>query len=149
MKPYPGENIPGSNERIFNYSLSRARRIVENVFGIVSAVFRVLRKPLLVQPDSVKTKTLACAHLHNFLRRSITYQQLYTPPRIFDASDMDYDTLIPGTWRQNELPTVELTLLPLKPTQENNNNDERIIRKELREYFISDVGRINSQDRYA
>lgn len=149
MKPYPGENIPGSNERIFNYRLSRARRVVENVFGIVSAVFRVLRKPLLVQPDSAKKITLACAHLHNFLRRSITSQQLYTPLRTFDASDMDYDTLIPVTWRLNELPTVELTLLPLEPTQENNNNDGRIIRKELTEYFISDVGRINWQDRYA
>ena len=62
---------------------------------------------------------------------------------------MDYDTLIPGTWRQNELPTVELTLLSLEPTEENNNNDGRIIRKELTEYFISDVGRINWQDRYA
>lgn len=46
MKPYPGENSPGSNERIFNYRLTKARRVVENVFGIVSALFRVLRIPI-------------------------------------------------------------------------------------------------------
>lgn len=46
MKPYPGTE-KGSKKRVFNYRLSRARRIVENVFGIMSAVFRVFRKPML------------------------------------------------------------------------------------------------------
>lgn len=41
MKPYPGEYPKGSPRRIFNYRLSRARRIVENVFGITASVFRV------------------------------------------------------------------------------------------------------------
>lgn len=38
---------------------------------------------------------------------------------------MDYDTLIPGSWKQDELPSVESTLLPLEPTQENSNVDAR------------------------
>lgn len=40
MKPYPGRtlDIP---ERVYNYRLSRARRIIENVFGIMSSKFRV------------------------------------------------------------------------------------------------------------
>lgn len=46
MKPFSGTHRKGSAERIFNYRLSRARRVVENVFGICSAVFRVLRKPM-------------------------------------------------------------------------------------------------------
>lgn len=48
MKPYSGNNEAGSTKRIFNYRLSRARRVVENAFGTLSVVFRVLRTPLLL-----------------------------------------------------------------------------------------------------
>jgi hypothetical protein len=45
MKPYPGHK-PGASSpgRMFNY---RARRIIENVFGILSSKFRDLLKPSL------------------------------------------------------------------------------------------------------
>jgi len=42
MKPFPGLHSKGTPQRIYNYRLSRARRVVENVFGIISSVFRVL-----------------------------------------------------------------------------------------------------------
>ncbi|XP_050311365.1 uncharacterized protein LOC126746984 [Anthonomus grandis grandis] len=48
MKPFPGEHLKGTFQRSFNYRLSRARRVVENAFGVMSSVFRVLRKPLLL-----------------------------------------------------------------------------------------------------
>jgi len=69
IKPYPGSHEKGSAKRIFNYRLSRARRVVENVFGILSAVFRVLHKPMLLEPKKAKLVVITCVYLHNFLRK--------------------------------------------------------------------------------
>lgn len=75
---HPGQtHAKGSMERIFNYRLSRARRIVENGFGIMASVFRVLRKPMLIEPDKAQIVVLVIAHLHNFLRQFFSYT-LYT-----------------------------------------------------------------------
>lgn len=79
MKPYPGIYSKGSIERVFNYRLSRSRRVVENVFGIMASVFRVLRRPMLLEPDKATKITMTCALLHNFLRKSRTYNSQYAP----------------------------------------------------------------------
>lgn len=43
----------GINWKTLNYHLCRTRRVVENAFGITSSVFRVLRKPILLQPQKL------------------------------------------------------------------------------------------------
>lgn len=45
MKPYSDRKLTTA-QRIFNYRLSRARRIIENVFGLCAARFRVLLQPI-------------------------------------------------------------------------------------------------------
>nr|CAI5843193.1 unnamed protein product [Callosobruchus analis] len=40
MKPYQQKGI-SHEEKIFNYRLCRARRVVENVFGILASRFRI------------------------------------------------------------------------------------------------------------
>ena len=58
MKVYPGHHANGSKERIFNYSIYRARRLVENVFGLASSVFRVL-------PSAFGTRKIS-AHCNDY-----------------------------------------------------------------------------------
>ena len=43
MKPYPHKTALG-DEKVFNYRLSRARRIVKNAFGLLCVRFRVLMR---------------------------------------------------------------------------------------------------------
>ncbi|CAH1969829.1 unnamed protein product [Acanthoscelides obtectus] len=54
MTPFPGTQQKGSPARIYNYRHSRARRVVENTFGIMSVIFRVFRKPMLLEPQNAE-----------------------------------------------------------------------------------------------
>ncbi|KAF2901174.1 hypothetical protein ILUMI_05013 [Ignelater luminosus] len=88
-----------TSKRIFNYRTSRARRIVEYVFGIMSAIFRVLRKPMLLEPEKAQKVVLAGIYLHNFLRNSNTLKNVYTPRGIFDSEDSGQVSA--GSWRND------------------------------------------------
>ena len=101
MKPYPQKNLC-SEKRIFNYRLSRARRISENAFGILANRWRVFRKPFLLKLEKVKSITYACLILHNFLRSESTSGKVYIPPNLIDFKDAN-GNIIYGAWR-NEIP---------------------------------------------
>ncbi|XP_031328869.1 uncharacterized protein LOC116177118 [Photinus pyralis] len=143
MKPYSGLHDKGTPERIFNYRLSRARRIVENAFGILSAVFRVLRKPLLLEPEKARLVVLTTLYLHNFLR-SGNSNQIYTPPGTFDSEEDGL--LIEGTWRRDGNP--ENSFLPIRRLPRKSPLNAQQIRNELAEYFSSN-GAVSFQDKYA
>jgi hypothetical protein len=65
MRPYPGKFLP-ENQQIYNYRLSRARRVVENAFGIAASRFRILRGEIIAIPVKVQRITMAVVALHNF-----------------------------------------------------------------------------------
>nr|AEE62694.1 unknown [Dendroctonus ponderosae] len=132
LKAYSGTHAKGSIERIFNYRLCRARRVVENVFGILASIFRVFRKPMLIQPEKAAMVCMTCALLHNFLRRSNTSRQIYTPSDSFDYEADGH--LMPGSWRQD---TASSSLLPLGKTPRKPSEEAKYIRKEFAEYFVS------------
>lgn len=139
MKPYTGQKPGSSPERIFNYRLSRARRIIENVFGILSSKFRVLLKTIALHPDKVESVVLSCIYLHNFLRRNATSKSSYTPPGSFDSEDSD-GNLIPGSWRSDLEDTESLITLQNIPKRASIESQE--IRNEFRDYFISAEGAV-------
>lgn len=104
MKVFSGIHQKGSRERIYNYRLSRARRLVENSFGINSSIFRVLRKPLLLELQKAQIITRAVVHLHNFLRRNTTSLNIYSPPGSMDS--VVNGQIINGSWR-NDYDNIE------------------------------------------
>lgn len=84
MKPYSRRHM-SYDERIFNYRLSRARRIVENAFGILANRFRIFMKPIALSPENVELTVLAACSLHNFLRgRRCLGRNVCLPPGIAD-----------------------------------------------------------------
>ncbi|XP_035228623.1 protein ALP1-like, partial [Stegodyphus dumicola] len=102
LRPFPGKLLP-QNKRIFNYRLARARRCIENAFGILTARWRVLRNTLNVQPDKADRIVFACCCLHNFLMRNEMGKaaKSYCP---FGYADFMFEdgSVQEGMWRQDE-----------------------------------------------
>lgn len=93
MKPYP-VRLLNRGQRIFNYRLSRARRIVENGFGILANRWRCMLTTMAQEPQNVTTIVKACLTLHNVIRKR--------RPQM-DQNEVDRyapdGRLIPGRWR--------------------------------------------------
>lgn len=142
-KPYTIELNIGSPKRVCNYRISRARRIVENSFGILASIFRILHTTINVDLKHVQSIVLACAYLHNFLRRNTTAQALYSPPGSFDREDIDVGTVIPGSWRLDEQHLADLRKLG-----RNATTRAKAMRDEFMNYFMTEQGRVAWQDKY-
>lgn len=96
QKPHSKRDLE-RDERIFNYRLSRARRIVENAFGILANRFGCLLTTLRLEPKTCTSVVLACCCLHNILR---DHTVGYLTGNV-DEEDKDHN-LIPAPWRRNK-----------------------------------------------
>ena len=95
MRPYPGKDAD-EQQRIYNYRHSRARRVIENVFGILSSRWKIFQKPIRATVENVEKYTLACLALHNYLR--LTDNAYYSPGGFVDSEDQEGKKLS-GGWR--------------------------------------------------
>ena len=98
LRPYPGKYLEES-KAIFNYRLSRARRIIENSFGILAARWRIFRRPIIANPSNAVLFTQAAVALHNYLRT--TESSMYIPPGFVDGED-GVGNLTIGNWRTDD-----------------------------------------------
>ncbi|EFA13153.1 Putative nuclease HARBI1-like Protein [Tribolium castaneum] len=128
MRPYPGRQLT-HKKRIFNYRLSRARRVIENAFGILTARWRILKHNINAHPKNVDVMVQAIVVLHNFCKTHSSNAQ-YCPPGYTDVGDQDN-----GGWRidlNNEpLPSVGRLSANIASRQ---NYD---IRDAMADYFVS------------
>ena len=93
MKPCPG--TLDETQRIYDRRVSRARRAIENVFGILAARWRIFRKAIRADNKAVEAIVQACVCLHNFLQ--LTAKSAYSPQE-FINSEMEGGSICPGDW---------------------------------------------------
>jgi len=136
MKPYPQYRLT-KEERIFNYRLSRARRVSENAFGIMACRFRCLLTTLQTGPLISRTITKCCVVLHNVLRSKCPQLQ----NRDLDQED-DNGNLVPGAWRDvGHMAEMEAAARASRATRDGKR--QRIY---LKNYLSSPAGSVPWQE---
>ena len=137
MKPFSLRNLR-REQRIFNYRISRARRIVENAFGILCNRFGCLLNTFRQKPKTVAYIVKACIVLHNMLR-----SQQPLAPGIVDEEDENHDVR-PGLWRNYTV------LQDMEELQRGNLGTRRARqqRQYIAHYLNSPAGSVPWQDAY-
>lgn len=131
LKPY-SKNGLSNTEKIFNYRLSRARRVVENAFGILVWRFRVFSRPIELKPETTDKVIWAACSLHNWLRK--TDPGNYTPQQAVDREDLNTGDIMPGLWREDVN-----NLRPVHHLGSNNyGRSAEKIRQAYAKYFIEE-----------
>jgi hypothetical protein len=136
MKPFSLRHLTRP-QRIFNYRLSRARRIVENAFGILAHRFRCLLTTLQQEPKTVTSIVLACVCLHNLLRG----KKIREGPNEVDRED-EHHNVIPGVWREDSPLTDGISNFANNTTTQG----AKLQRDYLSAYYNSDVGSVPWQN---
>ena len=140
MKPY-GRRGMAREERIFNYRISRGRRVVENAFGILANRFRFFLGTLEQTPNTVKDMVEAAVVLHNLLRQR--------HPGIA-AQEADHEAenhnVVPGAWRDH-VDWLDLNQPPAPPN--SATADAKHQRELLKAFFNSPQGAVAWQKRMA
>jgi hypothetical protein len=124
MRPFPGNQLTNDDDKkVFNYRLSRARRVSENAFGILVRRFRMYERRMSMLPEHVNSVVLATCCLHNFLTNDTCHW-----------SEVD-DT---------ETTTVE-PFVHLPRTGYHAAQEAVYIRDNFKRYFVSQTGSVDWQ----
>ncbi|PNF19724.1 hypothetical protein B7P43_G14778 [Cryptotermes secundus] len=68
MRPYPASQEADLTKSNFNKRLSRARKVVENAFGILTQKFCLYNRRIQLKPEKAKKVILTTCILHNFIK---------------------------------------------------------------------------------
>lgn len=132
MKPYSTRYLT-DDERIFNYRLSRARRVVENAFGILANRFRCLLTTLHLPPNTVRSIVLAAVCLHNLMR--MRFPGLQNAQLDREAPDHQ---LIHGPWRNAQV-MEDMDNVVAATADSRHGKRQRVL---LKHYLNSEAGAV-------
>lgn len=97
MEPYKLSPLT-TEQRIFNYRLSRARRVSENAFGILVSRFRILSRKIDCQLQTTDKIVRASCVLHNWLGKNSNH---YFALGSVDQENLETGEVVPGRWRSD------------------------------------------------
>lgn len=121
IKPFRNE------EKIFNYRLSRARRISENAFAIIAWRFRVFSRPMELKSVTIDIVVWAACNWDNWLRK--TAPSHYTSQQAVDREDFNTGDVTPGEWG----PNINI----LHAVTRQGSNDANQIAKRIRQAYMT------------
>ena len=77
--PYPEVSaLNDENKQIYNHRLWRARRVVENAFGILTLKFRLFYGRIQLSSENAEKVVLAVCVLHSYLRNDVSVDDCVT-----------------------------------------------------------------------
>ena len=130
MTPYYGLHLTLAM-RIFNYRLSRARRVIENVFGIMAHKWRCILGCFQQKPEVVGWIVQTAACLHNLQRLRYDYA----------SSRNDYDYIDEqgifqaGRWRADAPAIAAMNVQPGYGNGASGLREGKELRDYLADYF--------------
>ncbi|KAG5884067.1 hypothetical protein JTB14_033884 [Gonioctena quinquepunctata] len=139
MKPFSRKNLT-REQAIFNYRLSRARRIVENAFGILASRFRILLREINLGPEKASLIVLACTNLHNCPR--MKKEDSYNHGG-FDVENTSTGEIVNADWKSDGTLLLPLQQLPGRNTPVSSKQ----VRLNFSQYFNSKQGAVSWQDK--
>ena len=98
VKPYPQRGLT-KERRVFNYRICRARRIVENAFGVLNSRFGIFNIAIATSVPDINDIVIACTSLHNMLNK--LDKRVYSPPGFIDDESTVDTTVRLGEWRRD------------------------------------------------
>lgn len=142
IKPYPRSD-PQEKKVVANYRISRARRVIENAFGIATSRFRLFSRPITTSAEIAEEATKAIVALHNFLIHiSNESRNNYCPPNYVDREDNG--EFIPGEWRTDQA-NEGLDNIVNMGCSNNYRRSAKEVRDDFCTYFNSPSGSVSWQ----
>ena len=135
MKPYPQQNLT-ADKRVYNYRHSRARRISENLFGILANRWRIFFTTINLEPKHVENIVLSALALHNMLIKNPAYR----PGNLADTLLEDGEVL-EGKWRDISgvnVATDSFYPLQIPRSGQNPSIAAKIVRDNFKDYLMNE-----------
>lgn len=132
LKPYRQSDLNCIEKKIYNYRVSRARRIIENVFGILTARFRIFHTAINLELEHIDKIVKATCALHNYLMSTVS--ETYASSESLASEDIENGTTHVGST------STDSNMSPLQRSNMAGNipSHAKQVRQDFMNYFVNE-----------